>query len=291
MKQECGMNNLKMKRSPLSTPSSSRGKQSYNWRSHEYKNRIGYGDKSDGYQCHTPKSSPNQKHLGNDFIPLNISTPLPEHKRFSNNWNNYGGRNHRNSGSGGLNHYRNQYHSSPKSNFNNSHSPYKHSSKQFYGQKRVQRRDTRRQIDISTYVDMKSFLEDPWAELTTKLNKSKETNGNESSKLEQSFLLEVSVDSHSNAECKSLLNIDDSCSSSKSRIESSIDAKSRLDDTDVSNKSQTESSIDLNIENMRCSQESEDDGVCNNSSTSEGIHSQSNVNDHASKTNVVYAFT
>ena len=138
MKQQCSMNSLKMKRSPLSTPSGSREKQSYNWRSHDYKNRTGYGrDKSDGYQCHTPKTSPSQRQSGNDFIPLNISTPLPEHKKFSNNWNNYGGRSHRNSGSGGFNHYRNQYHSSPKSNFNNSYSPYKLSGKQFYGQKRV----------------------------------------------------------------------------------------------------------------------------------------------------------
>ncbi|KAK9303764.1 hypothetical protein QLX08_004640 [Tetragonisca angustula] len=280
-----------MKRSPLSTPSGSKEKQSYNWRSHDYKNRTGYNrDKSDGYQCHTPKISPSQKHLGNDFIPLNISTPLPEHKRFSNNWNGYGGRSHRNSGSGGFNHYRNQYHSSPKSNFNNSYSPYKLSGKQFYGQKRVQRRDTRKQIDISSYVDMKSFLEDPWAELTKKLNGSKETCENESSELEQSFSSQVDVDSDSNVECKSVSNVDDSYSSSKSRNESFVDMKLRLDDTDVSNKSQTESSVDLKIDNIRCSQESEDDGVCNNSSSmSEGIESESNINDCALETNVVQA--
>ncbi|KAF3427155.1 hypothetical protein E2986_10049 [Frieseomelitta varia] len=285
------MNSLKMKRSPLNTPSGSREKQSYNWRSHDYKNRIGYGPgKSDGHQCHTPKTSPSQKHLGNDFIPLNISTPLPEHKRFSNNWNGYGGRNHHNSGSGGFKHYRNQYHSSPKSNFSNSYSPYKLSGKQFYGQKRVQRRDTRKQIDISSYVDMKAFLEDPWADLTKMLNESKETSENESSKLEQSSLSQVDVDSDSNAECKSVSNVDDSYSSSKSRNESFVDIKLRLDDTDVSNKSQTESSIDLKIDDMRCSQDSEDDGVCNNSSSiSESIESESNVNDRALETNVVQA--
>lgn len=142
----------------------------------------------------------------------------------------------------------------------------------------VQRRDTRRQIDISSYVDMKSILEDPWAELTKKLNGSKETSENESSKLEQSFVSQVSVDSDSTPECKSASNVDDSYSSSKSRNESSVDAKLRLDDTDVSNKSQTESSIDLKIDNIRCSQESEDDGVCNNnSSASEDIDSESNV--------------
>lgn len=136
---------------------------------------------------------------------------------------------------------------------------------------------------------MKSFLEDPWAELTKKLNASKETNENESSKLEQS-LSQVGVDSDSIPECKSVSNVDNSCASSKSRNESSIDAKLGLNDTDVSSASQTESSIDLKIDNMKCSQESEDDGVCNdNSSASEGIHSESNVNDRASETNAVQA--
>lgn len=126
-----------MKKSPLSTPCSSKGKQGYSWKSHDHKNRTGYNYvKSDSYKCILPNG--NQTHSGNDFIPLGISTPLSEHKRPCGNWHGSGGsRSHRNSGSGGCNHYRNNYHATPKSNFNNSYSPYKHSGKQLHGQKKV----------------------------------------------------------------------------------------------------------------------------------------------------------
>lgn len=138
MKQQYSVNNnFKMKKSPLSTPSGSKGKKSYNWKSHEHKNRTGYSYvKSDSYQCTSPNGG--QRQSGNDFIPLNISTPMPEqNRRHSSNWHGSGGRNHRNSGSGGFNHYRNNYHASPKSNFNNLYSPYKLLSKQFYNHKKV----------------------------------------------------------------------------------------------------------------------------------------------------------
>lgn len=123
--------NFKMRKSPLSTPSGSKEKQSYNWKSNGYKNRTGYSyRKSDSYQC--TSSNGGQRYSGNDFIPLNNSIPIPEYKKFNNN--------HGNSGSGGFNHYRNNYHSISKLNFNNSYSPYKHSGKQlFYGQKKASR--------------------------------------------------------------------------------------------------------------------------------------------------------
>lgn len=125
-----------MKKSPLSMPCGSNGNQNCNRKSYDHKNRTGYNYvKSDSYQC-TPLNA-TKTQLANDFIPLNISTPLPERKRFSGNWHGTGGRNHRNSGSGGFNHYRNNYHTSPKANFNNSYSPYKHTGKQYYGQKKV----------------------------------------------------------------------------------------------------------------------------------------------------------
>lgn len=169
-----GCNNLKMRKSPLNTASGSKGRHGNNWKSHDHKNRLGYAYvPSDNYQCTSP-SNGGQMRSGTDFIPLNISTPLPEQKR--HNWYGSGGRNNnRNSGSGGFNHYRNNYHSSPKANFNNSYSPYKLSGKPFYGQKKVYQKDARKQVDISNYVDVKSFLEDPWADLVEKLNRSRET--------------------------------------------------------------------------------------------------------------------
>ncbi|XP_071856904.1 uncharacterized protein [Bombus fervidus] len=295
MKQRYSVNkNLKMRKSPLSTPSGSKETQSYNWKSNGYKNRTGYSYcKSDRYQC--TSSNNGQRYSGNDFIPLNNSTPLPQHKKFNNNWRGFEGHNHRNSGSGRSNHYRNNYHSTPKLNFNNSYSPYKLSGKQlFYGQKKGFQKDKCRQSDISSYIDLKSFLEDPWAELTKKLMKEKETNGNESSKIELTLSSQlVYVDKESNSESKSISSIDNSCFSPESKSESSIDAKLELNDTDISNVSRTESSIDLKLDNVRFSQESKNDSVCNNSgdSVNEGIHDKNTVNNIndicSSNTNII----
>ncbi|XP_043579321.1 TBC1 domain family member 5 homolog A-like [Bombus pyrosoma] len=273
--------NFKMRKSPLSTPSGSKEKQNYNWKSNGYKNRTDYSyRKSDSYQCTSSNGS--QRYSGNDFIPLNNSMPVPEYKKFNNNWHGSEGHNHRNSGSGGFNHYRNNYHSTSKLNFNNSYSPYKHSVKQlFYGQKKGFQKDKHRQSDISCYIDMKSFLEDPWAELTKKLMKDKEINGNESPKIELSLSSQLAcVDTESYFESKSISSIDNSCFSPESKSESSIDAKLGLDDTDISNVSRIENSIDLKLDNVRFSQESKNDSVCNNSgdSVNEGIHNEDNVN-------------
>ncbi|CAK9828121.1 hypothetical protein ANTRET_LOCUS5699 [Anthophora retusa] len=252
-----------MKKSPLSTPSGSRGKQSYNWKLNDHRNTTGYNNvKSDNYQYSTPKSG--QIQLGNDFIPLNASSPLSEQKRFSGNWHGFGGRSHRNSGSGGFNHYRNNYHATPKTNLNNSYSPYKHYGKQFYGQKKGYHKDTRKQVDISSYVDMKSFLEDPWAELTKKLDKSKETKGTRSPKIEQSVSSQlIYIDSRSSSESKSRA-ADDSRFNSKCRDETSVNVTLGLDDTDVSDLSRTKSSIDLKLDDVRFSEESKDNSICSN---------------------------
>ncbi|XP_033309798.1 uncharacterized protein DDB_G0280315-like [Bombus bifarius] len=282
MEQQYSINkNFKMRKSPLSTPSGSKEKQSYNWKSNGYKNRTGYSyHKSDSYQCTSSNSG--QRYSGNDFIPLNNSTPIPEYKKLDNNWHGSGGHNHRNSGSGGFNHYRNNYHSTPKLNFNNSYSPYKLSGKQlFYGQKKSFQNDKHRQSDISRYIDMKSFLEDPWAELTKKLTKDKETNGDESPKVELSSSSQLAyVDTESYSESKSISSIDNSCFSPESKSKSSIDAKLGLDDTDISNVSRTGSSIDLKLDSVRFSQESKNDSVCNNNddSVNEGILNENNVN-------------
>lgn len=267
-----------MKKSPLSTPCSSKGKQGYSWKSHDHKNRTGYNYvKSDSYKCILPNG--NQTHSGNDFIPLGISTPLSEHKRPCGNWHGSGGsRSHRNSGSGGCNHYRNNYHATPKSNFNNSYSPYKHSGKQLYGQKKGYQKDARKQIDISRYIDMKSFLEDPWAELIKKLNKSEETNRGKLPKIEQSLSSRIMyINSQTDSESKSVTNMDDSCSNQESRNESSIDLTLGLDDTDISNTSRTESSINSKLDNVRFSQESKNESICsNNDSACNDSYEESN---------------
>lgn len=74
-----------MKKSPLSTPSGSKIRQNCSWRTRDYKNRTGYhyaNNKSDGYQ-YSPSNGRQFCQSGNDFIPLSVSTPLPEQKRSS----------------------------------------------------------------------------------------------------------------------------------------------------------------------------------------------------------------
>ncbi|KAG7209153.1 hypothetical protein KM043_015293 [Ampulex compressa] len=215
-----------MKKSPLSTPSGSRGGHSRNWKSQENTNRTG---------------------------------------------------------SGGYNHYRNNYHATPKSNCNNSYSPYKHSGKQFHGQRKGYQRGMQRQVDISRYVDMKSFLEDPWAELTKKLNKSLEVDKNESSMFDYSSNSKLVDDnSEQDSESKSTMDVTSLQCSPQSKHDSSIDVTLGLDDTGLSQVSKAESSIDLKLDDMKFSQESKneslssiDDGICEEPCIEDNVHAPS----------------
>ncbi|KZC08110.1 PREDICTED: uncharacterized protein LOC107186334 [Dufourea novaeangliae] len=274
-----------MKKSPLSTPSCSRGMQNYNWKSNDHKSRTGYNyGKSDNSQCVSPNLV--QIHTGNDFIPLNISTPQSDKKRHSGNWHGSGGsRNHRNSGSGGFNHYRNNYHATPKSNFNNLYSPYKHSGKQFYCQRKGYQKDARQPVDISRYIDMTSFLEDPWAELVKRLNKSEDANGGKLPKIEESLASQsiYNIASEADSENKSATDVDDSCFSQESRHDSSLDVSLGLDDTDISDLSKTDSSINLKLDSVRFSEESKDESFCNNNDNDcEGSQEENNVHEFCS---------
>ncbi|XP_046833811.1 uncharacterized protein LOC124430801 isoform X2 [Vespa crabro] len=47
-----------------------------------------------------------------------------------------------------------------------------HTGMQFHGQNKNMQKDSHRQIDISRYIDIKSILEDPWAELMQKMDDS-----------------------------------------------------------------------------------------------------------------------
>ncbi|XP_024940719.1 uncharacterized protein LOC107268052 isoform X2 [Cephus cinctus] len=159
---------IEMRKSPLSAPSGSGRREGFGWNSRESCNRTGYGRvKNDNYQCFTPNQnqSPHQKG-SDDFIPLGFSSPLCSQQRRSNDWYGSGGdRNHRNSG--GYNRYKNNFHGSSKSNLSCSPSPYKNQSTQRHN-KNFQK-GIHRQINISTYVNLESFLEDPWADLTKNL--------------------------------------------------------------------------------------------------------------------------
>lgn len=154
----------KMKRSPLSTPNgpNRRRHTPYNWNSHENMNKRGYSFTRDGdYQC-LPANDRTQPTYGDDFIPLNMSTPVSQYKKNNRNWhsprgrrnNNSspdgGGRNYRNSYStprsnnssnaNARSNYRNNYYTPSTSSSNNSFSPYKQpftSIRQYHQQRKV----------------------------------------------------------------------------------------------------------------------------------------------------------
>jgi len=125
----------KMRRSPLNNPaygSRPYGARHtpYNWKSHE--NTCGRG-----YQLAEGNSIPrfhasntgSQSH-DNDFIPLNVSTPLTRYNKY--NTARYSPSGGRGPSSGWYNNYRGNYHAMPRSNKRNP--AYKHSPKQFQGQ-------------------------------------------------------------------------------------------------------------------------------------------------------------
>lgn len=150
-----------MKKSPLSTPSGpNRPRHTpYNWNSHENANKRGYTpNRNDGYQS-IPANDGAQQICGDDFIPLNMSTPVTQYKKNRGNWHSpRGGRNNSSPDSGGYYNrssyntprsrynnssnanakcnYRNNYYS-PRSNSNSSYSPYKQPFRQFHKQRKV----------------------------------------------------------------------------------------------------------------------------------------------------------
>src|SRR5436190_17832549 len=128
-----------MKRSPLNTPHGSRTYGArhtpYNWKLHENTSNRGYQSGNNSYQRFTVNNETQPS--GDNFIPLNVSTPLIQHEKHSaNRYSPASGRNSASPNSGWYNH-RNSYHAgTSRSNFNNRYSNYKQSGNQFYGQKR-----------------------------------------------------------------------------------------------------------------------------------------------------------
>ncbi|EFN86697.1 hypothetical protein EAI_12253 [Harpegnathos saltator] len=226
-----------MKKSPLSTPSgpNRRRHTPYNWNSHENANKRGYPSARKGYQSF-PANDSTEQTCGGDFIPLNISTPVTQYKKYDSNWRSpRGGRNNSSPDSGGCN-YRNSY-NTPRlncNNFNNTN-----------GDKGVHRR-----VSISEYVDMLSFLEDPWEDLMKKLDESKDTSNDETPQSE-SFSNEGLIDSDSTEKSESKLprnvNLNDSQCSSESKMDSSMDTTFGEDTVNISQTSKADSSIDLEI--------------------------------------------
>ncbi|XP_076276177.1 uncharacterized protein LOC143207043 isoform X2 [Lasioglossum baleicum] len=147
-----------------------------------------------------------------------------------------------------------------------------HSGKQFHGQKKGFQNDARKEIDISRYIDMKSFLEDPWAELVTRLSKSEDTKGGTLSKIKESLSSQSIYDitSKTYSESKSIRDVDDSYPSQESKHDSSIEVTLGLDDSDVSELSKTDSSINLKLDSVRFSEDSKNESINSNNDNAFG---------------------
>ncbi|KAL0119726.1 hypothetical protein PUN28_007874 [Cardiocondyla obscurior] len=189
----------------------------YNWKTHENVNNKDYQfAESNSYQRFSANDGGSQS--CDNFIPLNANTPTTQREKY--NFSNRHSPTGRGSPSGGWhNNYRNNY-ATPR--------PQKHHFNQAYGQKR-KNFYKQRQVNLLAYVDVNSFLEDPWEELVQKLNDSQDTSKSE----------EVSN--------KSVFN-------------------SELFDNNLTDKSENKLLMDTNVNDLQCSPE---DNKCSISVSSE----------------------
>lgn len=135
-----------MKRSPLNNayggrPYGASGARHtpYNWKSQESACGRGYQSAEGSSYQRFPANNAGTQPRDDDFIPLNVSTPMPRHDKYNaNRYSPSGGRG--NPGGGWYNNYRGNYH--PASRSNNRYSAYKHSPKQFHGKRKVSARQT-----------------------------------------------------------------------------------------------------------------------------------------------------
>ncbi|XP_014487430.1 PREDICTED: uncharacterized protein LOC106751137 [Dinoponera quadriceps] len=281
-----------MKRSPLSTPSgpSRRRHTPYNWNSNDNANKRGYEPmRNGGYQC-LPANDGMQQICGDDFIPLNMSTPMTQYKKNNGKWHSpRGGRNNSSPDSRGSNYrnsygpprsnnpsnpnarcnYRNNYYT-PSRSSNSLFSPYKQPFKKFYNQKKGDKAAHRR-VSISEFVDIPFCLKDPWEDLMKKLNDSEDTDNDQMLQTESSANLElVDNDSTEKSESKGFhlprdVNLNDSQDSEESKMNSSVDTTFGEDTINVSKTSKADSSVDLEIGDICFNQDSMEENTSSNS--------------------------
>lgn len=249
-----------MKRSPLNNAvHGGRPRHSpYNWKNtHESACGRGYhAAEGSSYQRFPAGSAGPQPPRDDNFIPLDVSTPKYNAGNNSSANNRYSGRGSP-SGGGWYNNYRGNYHATPRSNCGNRYPAYKHSPKQFRGQKRKDYKGAHRQVNISAYMDMNSFLEDPWQDLVKKLDDSKGTSRSES--LSNSKLVDSDLVERSRSELSKDTNLDDSqCSRECEDADTSFEMN-----TDVSQITKVNSSIESDIGDVCSSQDSLNDSTCN----------------------------
>ncbi|EZA56338.1 hypothetical protein DMN91_010431 [Ooceraea biroi] len=282
-----------MKRSPLSTPRGFRGhgprQAPYNWKSQNANSRGYHSAGNESCQRFVVDNEAQPR--GNDFIPLNVSTPVTQHEKHgARNWHSPAG-GHNNVSPRGWHNYRGNYHGNPRLNSSNRgnsrYAAYKHPGKKFHGQNKMGYKSAHRQHDISVYVDVKSMLGDPWADLVKNLNDSKDKSTDETPKTESSSFNTTLTDCDSTKESESKLsedtNLDNLQCNQDSRNVSPVETS--FEDTNLPETSVSEINISTSskTDDDTCSnQNSVDESACNvNEKVSENAQeentAQSNV--------------
>lgn len=129
-------------------------------------------------------------------------------------------------------------------------------------------------MNISAYVDMVSFLEDPWENLVEKLDDSKGTNKSEEPENESLFNSKL-VDNDSTRKSESKLwkdtNLNDSQCSQECKDECSIDTSFETQNTDLSQISKINSSIESEFSDICSNQDLINESVCSISDKNGGV--------------------
>ncbi|XP_012536847.1 uncharacterized protein LOC105836975 [Monomorium pharaonis] len=257
-----------MRRSPMNSAAHG-GRPSYgakhmpysNWKSPGYGGRGYPSSAQDNDRQSFPASSPiASQPCDGDFIPLDVSTPTTRHEKpFYNVANRYSpsGGGTRGSPGGGWHSFRGSspYYNSPRSNRGNRYPVYQHSPK-FSGQKRKGYKGVNRQVNVSAYVDMNSFLEDPWEELVKKLGNSKDISKSERSESESNSELIDLTESKLSKDT----NLDELQCSQECKNEHSVDVKEQ--NIDLCQMSKVNSSVKSDLDDTCSDQDSPNESMC-----------------------------
>lgn len=120
-------------------------------------------------------------------------------------------------------------------------------------------------MNVSAYVDINSFLEDPWEDLVKKLNDSKDMN--KSKELANEFLLDSKLADRDSAQRfgNKLLkdtNLDNSQGNQKCENEWSTNTSLEMQNTDLNQISQVNSLTESEIDNISSTQDSLHESTC-----------------------------
>lgn len=123
-------------------------------------------------------------------------------------------------------------------------------------------------MNVSAYIDINSFLEDPWEDLVKKLNDSKDINKSKRSENKFLFNSKLADDSDLTKRCESKLSkdtkdtLDDLQCSQECKNEYSIDTSFEMQNTDLNQTSKVNSLVESEISNVCVNQDLLNESIC-----------------------------